>query len=330
MEKPKKRVAVTGGSGQIAYNLLFRIANGDLLGYDQPIELAIHDLEEQCQTILPGIVMELEDSRFPLLKDIKISSDPKVVFEDANLAILLGAKPRTAGMERRDLLLENAKIFEEQGKALNEKAAKDILVLVVGNPCNTNCLITLCNAPDIPSERFHAMTRLDQNRASFQLAKKANISINDISNITIWGNHSVNQVPDFVNAQINKKPLLEKIIDRKWLETDFMKIIQQRGSSIIKARGKSSAASAAQAVIDAVRELINPTEEGKWFSSAIYSNDNSYGIQEGLVFSFPCITTKEGECQIVDNLQLDDFLKEKIKLSEKELEQEKELIKHLL
>lgn len=328
--KKIKRVAVTGGSGQIAYSLLFRIANGDLLGFDQPLELAIHDLEEPCTTILPGIVMELEDSHFPLLKNVIISSDPKKIFKGASYALLIGSKPRGPGMERRDLILDNGSIFKEQGRALNEVAGEDILIFVVGNPCNTNCLIAMHNAKDIPKERFHAMTRLDQNRATFQLAKRAKVSINDIKNVTIWGNHSSSLVPDFINATINGFPVFDLISDQKWLENDFFVSTQQRGATIIQARGRSSAASAAAAIIDAIKDLIVPTKKGRWFSSAICSDNNPYKITEDLIFSFPCICKERGVYQIVEDLTLDNFLKEKIKLSERELIAEKEMVLQLL
>lgn len=326
--KKVKRIAVTGGSGQIAYSLLFRIAHGDLLGFDQPVELAIHDLEEPCQKVLPGILMELEDSHLPLLKNVVISSDPKKVFKNASIALLIGSKPRGPGMERKDLLLENGPIFKEQGRAL-EGANDEILIFVVGNPCNTNCLIAMNNAKDIPKERFHAMTRLDQNRAVFQLAKRAEVSINDIKNMTIWGNHSSTLVPDFVNATINGFAVSELITDRNWLENDFISQTQQRGASVIQARGKSSAASAAQAIIDGVKDLINPTKKFRWFSSAICSDDNPYQIEKGLIFSFPIFCIERGIYKIVDNLVIDSFLKEKIKLSEKELISERETVKHL-
>lgn len=330
MIKKVKKVAVTGGGGQIAYSLLFRIAHGDLLGSDQPIILCIHDLKEQCDTIVKGIVMELEDGHYPLLQDIIYSPDLATVFDGANYALLLGAKPRGPGMERKDLLLDNAQIFKTQGRVLNEMASKDVLVFVVGNPCNTNCLIAMHNAPNIPRKNFHAMTRLDQNRALFQLAKKANVSLREVKNITIWGNHSSTQVPDFLNAYILNKPVSHIIKDFDWLKNDFFKIVQQRGSEIIKMRGKSSAASAAQSIIDAIKDLALPTEEGRWFSSAICSDGNPYGIEEDLIFSFPCVSLGEGNVQIVKNLFLDDFLREKILLSQRELIEEKELIKNLL
>lgn len=330
MTKEIKKVAVTGGGGQISYNLLFRIANGDLLGFDQPVSLYIHDLPEQCDSVLKGVVMELEDGSYPLLHEVVYSSDLHKVFNGANYAILIGSKPRGPGMERKDLLLENGSIFQKQGKILNEVAAKDVLVFVVGNPCNTNCLIAMSNAPGIPRKNFHAMTRLDQNRAYFQLAKKAGVKLTDIENITIWGNHSSTQVPDFLNAKILDQPLVNILKDNEWLENEFYKVIQQRGAEIIKVRGKSSAASASQAIIDAIKDLTTPSKKGKWFSSAICSDNNPYGIKEGLVFSFPCICNRKKEVKVVDNLTIDNFMREKIKITEKELLEEKEVVKHLL
>lgn len=322
-QKPLKRIAVTGGAGQIAYSLLFRLASGEALGNDQPIALHVLEIKEALPA-LEGVKMELEDAAFPLLKEIIIGSDPNVVFRDVDLALLVGAKPRGPGMERRDLLLENGKIFSEQGKALNKVANRKVKVLVVGNPCNTNCLIALQNAKDLPRANFHAMTRLDQNRATFQLAQKAGVNISDVKQVAIWGNHSTTMVPDFVNATIHNKPLLNVIPDRSWLEGEFLSSVQKRGAAIIEKRGKSSAASAASAIIDAVKDLVTPTPQGSWFSSAILSNGNPYGIAENLIFSFPCRLTLEGTVEIVPNLVLDNFLKERLKLTEKELLEERE------
>lgn len=327
--KKIKRVAVTGGGGQIAYSLLFRIANGDLFGKDQPISLSIHDLEEVCQKELVGLLMELEDGAFPLLSSVQISSDPKVAFKDANIAILVGAKPRGPGMERKDLLLENGHIFKIQGRALNEVAAEDVIVFVVGNPCNTNCLIAMHNAPNIPKNRFHAMTRLDQNRAVSQLAKKANVKVSDIHNLIVFGNHSPTLVLDYYNAKILNKPVTE-IVEEKWLEDEFLTAVRQRGALVIKTRGKSSAASATQAIIDAIKDLVTPTPKGSYFSSAMSSDHNPYGIEKDLIFSFPCICKGIGEYEIAQNLKLNSSMMEKIKLSEKELLEEKEAVKHLL
>lgn len=329
MGKPLKRIAVTGGAGQIAYSILFRIAEGELLGKDQPIALHILEIPEAMEA-LKGVEMELEDGAYPLLKEIRIGSNPYEIFEHVNYALLIGAKPRGPGMERKDLLTENAKIFIEQGKALNQKAAADVLVHVVGNPCNTNCLITMHHAPKIPRSHFFAMTRLDQNRAVTMLAKKAGTQVIDVSNLAIWGNHSATQVPDFVHAKIKGKPALDSISDRKWLEEKFIPAVQKRGAAVIAARGKSSAASAAQATLDSVKSLIQPTPKGDFFSMALSSDGNPYGIKEGLVFSFPCRTNGGGKIEIVGGLNWDAFLKEKIKLSEKELLEEKEAIKQLL
>lgn len=329
MGKELKRIAVTGGAGQIAYSLLFRIANGDMLGHDQPIALHILELPEALKA-LEGVKMELDDCAFPLLKEIVIGTNPTEVFKDIDIALLVGAKPRGPGMERGDLLSENGKIFIEQGRALNDSAKSTAKVLVVGNPCNTNCLITMANAPKIPKENFHAMTRLDQNRAVYQLAAKARVDITDITHMTIWGNHSATQVPDFVNAKIKGKKLLEVIKDRPWLEGEFISTVQKRGAAIIAARGKSSAASAASAAIDAIKALYTPTPEGQWFSSGVYSESNTYGIDKNLVFSFPCRSNGKGDYQIVPNVSWDDFLKNKILASEKELLEERQLVGHAL
>jgi malate dehydrogenase len=324
--KATKHVAVTGGAGQIAYSLIFRIANGDLLGPDQPVALHLLDVPVGLEG-LKGVAMELEDCAFPLLKGIKMGSDPEEIFGGVHYAFLVGAKPRGPGMERKDLLSDNGKIFVEQGRALNRAASKDVRVLVVGNPCNTNCLIALHHAPDLPRSHFHAMTRLDQNRAVFQLAAKAGVSTTEVSQMTIWGNHSSTQVPDFVHAQIRGKPALQAIPDRKWLEGEFLNRIQKRGAEIIAARGKSSAASAAQAAIGAMRSILMPDP---WFSSGIYSHKNPYGMADDLVFSFPCCSKGGGEYEIISGLEHDLFLKEKIALTQKELIEERDLVAPLL
>jgi malate dehydrogenase len=314
-----RRIAVTGGAGQIAYNLLFRIASGEMLGFDQPI--ALHILEiPQALDALKGVAMELQDCAFPLLEEVIIGSDPRVVFKDIDLAILVGAKPRGPGMERKDLLEGNAKIFVEQGKALNEVASRDVRVLVVGNPCNTNALICAKNAPDLPPEHFFAMTRLDQNRAMAQLAVKADVPVRDVSPVTIWGNHSSTQVPDFVNATIKGKPAVD-LLDRSWLEGEFWTTVQKRGGAIIAARGKSSAASAANAAINAVQSLYEPTE---LCSMGVYSRGNPYGIDEDLIFSFPCRSSGEGELEIIADIPWDDFLRNKMAATEAELKEERE------
>jgi malate dehydrogenase len=329
MQRPVKRIAITGAGGQIAYSLLFRIAAGEMLGPDQPIALHLLEVTE-AQGALNGVAMELQDCAYPLLREVKMGSDPYEIFEGVNYALLIGAKPRGPGMERKDLLGENGKIFIEQGKALNTSAAPDVRIFVVGNPCNTNCLIAMHHAPKIPKDRFFAMMRLDQNRAQSMLALKAGVDVTDVSRVAVWGNHSATQVPDFLNAKIRDKPALDWIKDRKWCEEEFIPQVQKRGASVIAARGKSSAASAASAVIDSIRSLIHPTKEGDWFSIGLISNGNSYGIKEDLIFSFPCRLEGNGKIEIVKNVPWDPFLKERIALTEKELMEEKALIAHLL
>ncbi len=323
-----KRIAVTGGAGQIAYSLLFRIANGDFLGKNQPVALHLLDLP-QFEPALKGVQMELEDCVFPLLKEIKIGSDPEEIFGDVHYAFLVGAKPRGVGMERKDLLADNGKIFTLQGRALNRAASRDVRVLVVGNPCNTNCLIAMHHAPDIPRKNFHAMSRLDQNRAIFQLCKKANVHPSEVTHMTIWGNHSSTQVPDFLNAKIHGSPV-KNVLDQKWLETEFVPLIQKRGAEVIAARGKSSAASATQAALDSLRALTEPTPHGQWFSASVYSEGNPYGIADDLVFSFPCRSKGVGDFEIVKGLEIDSFLKEKLFLTQKELMEERDLVRELL
>lgn len=329
MTKPIKRVAVTGAAGQIAYSLLFRIANGDFLGVDQPIALHLLDLPVG-EEALKGMKMELDDSVFPLLKEVVIGSEPEVVFGAVHYAFLVGAKPRGPGMERKDLLADNGKIFVEQGKALNRVASKDVRVLVVGNPCNTNCLIAMHHAPDLPRNHFFSMTRLDQNRAVYQLAQKARVGIEEVTHVAIWGNHSSTQVPDFVNAKIHGDSVSKLIADRKWLENDFVSMIQKRGAQVIAARGKSSAASAANAAIGALRSVTIPTKPGQWFSAGVIAAGNPYGIDEELVFSFPCRSDGQGCCEIVPRLTIDSFLKEKIAITQKELMEERDLVRGLL
>jgi malate dehydrogenase len=325
MTKPVKRVAVTGGAGSIAYSLLFRIASGEMLGNDQPI--ALHILEvPKALPVLEGVRMELEDCAFPLLKEIVITADPEEGFAHVDYAILVGAQPRGPGMERGDLLLANGKIFVEQGKALNAAASPDVKVLVVGNPCNTNCLIAMTNAPRIPRKNFHAMTRLDQNRAEGFLAAKATVSVSDITCMTIWGNHSATQVPDFVNAMIEGKRAQEHITDGAWFTDTFLPKVQKRGAEIIQARGLSSAASAANAVIDSIQAINTPTAEGEYFSTAVCSDGNTYGIEENLIFSFPCRSRGDGSYEIVSGIDWNEFLEEKIRISEKELIEERETI----
>lgn len=328
MKKEPLRIAVTGGAGQIAYSLIFRLAKGELLGKEQPIVLQLLDLPGVVSA-LEGVKMELEDCAFPLLGGIEVGSDPDKIFEDISFAFLLGAKPREKGMERKDLLADNGKIFQTQAKALNRKARKEVKVLVVGNPCNTNCLIALHNAPDISKRQFFAMTRLDQNRARYQLAKKSNRKIEEVSNVAIWGNHSSTQVPDFVNALIDKKPALESL-DRHWLEGEFFQSVQQRGAAIIEKRGKSSAASAASAAIDAMGSLCFDTAIGEWFSTGLFSGHNPYNISPDVVFSFPCRYSEKEGVEIVEGLPFDSFLQEKIALTQKELIEERDLVRNLL
>lgn len=329
MTKPILRIAITGGAGQIAYQLLFRIANGELFGLDQPIALHILEIPEALPA-LEGVKMELQDCAFPLLHAIEITSDAYQAFKNVNYAILIGAKPRGPGMERGDLLQENAKIFVEQGRALNEAAHENAKVFVIGNPCNTNCLIAMSHAPRLPRKNFCAMTRLDQNRASSLLALKAQLLIKDVSHVIVWGNHSATQVPDFIHARLNGRPVEAVIQDRQWLENDFFDIIQKRGAAIIKARGKSSAGSASQAILDAVRDTLTPTPSGHWFSSAIDSTGNPYGIADGLVFSFPCCLKEDKEVKIVPGLDIHEFLDAKLKATERELLEERDLVRSLI
>lgn len=321
-----KRVAITGAAGQIAYSLIFRIASGALFGPHQKVALHLLDLP-QFEGALRGVEMELQDCAFPLLKEVKWGSVAEEVFAGVDLALLIGAKPRGVGMERKDLLAENGNIFVEQGKALRA-ASKEVRVLVVGNPCNTNCLIAMHHAR-LPKNHFHAMTRLDQNRAAFQLAQKANVEVQEVSHVTIWGNHSSTQVPDFVNAQIHGTPVV-RLLERTWLEGEFIPLVQKRGAAVIDARGKSSAASATQAILDASRALFEPTPHGHWFSSAVDSTGNPYGIEEGLVFSFPCRSKGLGDFEIVKGLEIDSFLKEKLQITQKELKEERDLVRYLL
>lgn len=323
------RVAVTGGAGQIAYSLLFRIGNGEVFGPDQPVILQILEIP-QAMEALQGVVMELKDSAQPLVKDIITSDDPNVAFKDANWAILVGGKPRGPGMERKDLIAANGSIFVGQGKALNDNAAKDIRVVVVANPCNSNCLVAKANAPAIPADRWFAMTRLDENRAKSQLADKAGVDVTEVTNVGIWGNHSATQFPNFEHAKIGGKPAEEVIGDREWLEGEFITTVQKRGAAIIAARGKSSAASAANAALDTIRSIITPTAEGDWFSAAIPSDGNPYGIEDGLMYSFPLRSDGNGNIEIVEGLELSDYAVEKAKATETELKEEREAIADLL
>jgi malate dehydrogenase len=323
------RVAVTGGAGQIAYSLLFRIGNGEVFGLDQPVILQILEIP-QAMDALKGVVMELDDCAQPLVHGIITTDDPNVAFKDSNWAILVGGMPRKAGMERSDLISANGAIFVEQGKALNDNAADDIRVLVVANPCNTNALVAKANAPRIPADRWFAMTRLDENRAKAQLAEKTGVQTTQVTNVGIWGNHSATQFPNFEHALIDGKPAANVVGDRNWLENDFMVTNQQRGKAIIEARGKSSAASAANAALDTVRSLITPTPDGDWFSAAIPSEGNPYGVADGLIYSFPLRTDGKGGYEIVSGLELSDYAKGKVKASEEELVDEREAVTDLL
>lgn len=323
------RVAVTGGAGQIAYSLLFRIGNGEVFGPDQPVILQILEIPEAMEA-LEGVVMELSDSAQPLLHDIVATDDANVAFKDANWALLVGGKPRGPGMERKDVIGANAPIFVGQGKAINAHAAQDIRVVVVANPCNSNALIAKSNAPDIPDDRWFAMTRLDENRAKAQIATKAGVTIGQITRVGVWGNHSATQFPNFEHILIDGKPALDVIPDRDWWEGEFMTVNQQRGKAIINARGKSSAASAANAALDTVRSLIMPTPEGDWFSAAVYSAGNPYGIDENLMYSFPLRTDGSGSYEIVAGLELSEYAVGKAKAGEAELQDEREGVMDML
>jgi malate dehydrogenase len=321
------RVAVTGAAGAICYSLLFRIASGQMLGEEQPVELRLLEIPDAMQAV-EGVAMELDDCAFPLLHSIDMTDDAKEAFDGANVALLAGAKPRGKGMERSDLLQENGGIFGPQGEALNERAADDLRVLVVGNPANTNCLIAMNHAPDVPRERFTAMTRLDHNRALAQLATKAGCQVSDITNLGVWGNHSPTMYPDLFNAKVRGEVAAEVVNDQDWLENDFLPTVGKRGAAIIDARGASSAASAASAAIDHVRDWTRGTAEGDWVSMAVCS-DGSYDVDEGLISSFPC-TCSTGAWEIVQGLELDDFSRSKIAASVSELNEEREAVKDLL
>jgi malate dehydrogenase len=321
-----KVVAVTGAAGQIGYAILFRIASGQLLGPDTPMHLSLLEIPDALKAV-EGTAMELDDCAFPLVSGVDISDDPNKAFEGANIVVLVGARPRSKGMERSDLLEANGGIFKPQGKALNDHAAPDIKVLVVGNPANTNCLIAKSNAPDIPSERFTAMTRLDHNRAIAQLARKTGAAVKDITNMTIWGNHSTTQYPDIFHAKVAGENAAELIHDQAWLENEFIPTVQKRGAAVIEARGASSAASAANAAVNHVHDWVLGTPEGDWVSMAIES-DGSYGVQEGLISSFP-VTCSDGTYEIVQGLELTAFSKSRIEVTVNELADEREAVKGL-
>ena len=324
--KSPVRVTVTGAAGQIGYALLFRIASGAMLGDDQPVILQLLDITPAMDA-LEGVRMELDDCAFPLLAGITCTDDPNVAFAGSDYALLVGARPRGPGMERKDLLEANAAIFSVQGKALNDHASRDVKVLVVGNPANTNALITQRNAPDLDPRNFTAMTRLDHNRAMTQLAQKTGTTVNDISRMTIWGNHSATQYPDLYNARVNQTAAME-LTDQTWLEEHFIPTVQQRGAAIIKARGASSAASAANAAIDHMRSWALGTPAGDWVSMGVYS-DGSYGIPEGLIYSFPC-TCNGGDWTIVQGVDVNDFSRSKMDATAAELSEERDAVAHLL
>ncbi|MEM1154018.1 MAG: malate dehydrogenase [Pseudomonadota bacterium] len=324
--KAPVRVTVTGAAGQIGYALLFRIASGDMLGNDQPVVLQLLDITPAMEA-LEGVRMELEDCAFPLLAGIVCTDDPDTGFKDADYALLVGARPRGPGMERKDLLEANAAIFSVQGKAINDNASKDIKVLVVGNPANTNALITQRNAPDLDPRNFTAMTRLDHNRAMTQIAQKTAKTVNDVKQMTIWGNHSATQYPDLFNTKVDGKTAID-LIDQSWYEEDFIPTVQQRGAAIIKARGASSAASAANAAIDHMRSWALGTEGDDWVSMGVYS-DGSYGIAEGLIYSFPC-RCEAGDWSIVQGVEVGEFSEAKMRATEQELAEERDAVKHLL
>jgi malate dehydrogenase len=321
------RIAISGASGNVAYALLFRIASGQLLGSDIPVALQLLDIEPALPA-LEGVIMELDDCAFPLLHRVELTSDAKTAFDGVSWALLVGSIPRKEGMERGDLLKINGGIFGPYGEALNAAAAPDVRILVVGNPCNTNCLIARSNAPDIPAERWFAMTRLDQNRAKAQLAKKAGALVSDVANLAIWGNHSATQFPDYLNATIGGRAAPDVIGDESWLKGEFQKTIQERGAAIIKARGASSAASAANAAVDSVRSIWEPTPAGDNAALAVPSR-GEYGIPEGLQFGFPVRSTGK-DWDVIEGFEHDDFAKEKIKITTDELVSEREAVRDLL
>ena len=321
-------VSITGAAGQIGYALLFRIASGFVFGPDQPVNLRLIEIEPGLPA-LQGVMMELDDCAFPLLNEVVGTADLDEGFKDANWCLLVGSVPRKAGMERAELLGINGKIFTGQGQAIARNAAKDVRVLVVGNPCNTNALIAMSHATGLPKERFFAMTRLDENRAKSQLAKKAGVHVSKVTNLCIWGNHSATQYPDFTHAKIAGRPATELITDTAWLEGEFIATVQQRGAAVIKARGLSSAASAANAALDTVKSLITPTPAGDWYSVAICS-DGSYGIEQGLIASMPIRTLENGQWEVVQGLAINAFSQGKIDLTINELKEERDAVRDLL
>jgi malate dehydrogenase len=324
--KQPVRVTVTGAAGQIGYALVFRIASGAMLGDDQPVILQLLDITPAMEA-LEGVKMELDDCAFPLLAGVVCTDDPNTGFKDSDYALLVGARPRGPGMERKDLLEANAAIFSVQGKAIDDSASKNIKVLVVGNPANTNALITQRNAPSIDPRNFTAMMRLDHNRSKTQIAQQTGKAVTDITKMTVWGNHSATQFPDLFNTEVNGSKAIDQV-DQAWYEGEFIPTVQQRGAAIIKARGASSAASAANAAIDHMRDWALGTAEGDWVSMGIYS-DGSYGITEGLIYSFPC-QCKDGDWKIVQGLEVGEFSKAKMKATEQELVEERDAVSHLL
>ena len=326
MSQTPVKVAVTGAAGQICYSLLFRIASGALLGPDQPVELRLLEITPALKA-LEGVVMELDDCAFPLLSKVEIGDDATKVFDGVNLAMLVGARPRTAGMERADLLSANGAIFTAQGKALNEVAASDIKVLITGNPANTNALIAMNNAPDIPNNRFNALTRLDHNRAISQVAQKTGVPVTSVRHMTIWGNHSASQYPDLFHTEIDGKIAADVINDQAWLEGDFIPTVAKRGAAIIAARGSSSAASAANATVEHMHDWVLGSAEGDWVSMSVPS-DGSYGVPEGLISSFPCVV-KDGNYEIVQGLEINEFSRAKIDASVAELVDERAAVTEL-
>ncbi len=321
-------VSITGAAGQIGYSLLFRIASGFVFGPDQPVNLRLIEIEPGLPA-LQGVMMELDDCAFPLLNEVVGTADLDEGFKGANWCLLVGSVPRKAGMERADLLGINGKIFTGQGQAIARNAAKDVRILVVGNPCNTNALIAMNNATGIPADRFFAMTRLDENRAKSQLARKAGVHQSKVTNLCIWGNHSATQYPDFTNAKIDGKPATEVITDHEWLKGEFIATVQQRGAAVIKARGLSSAASAANAAMDTVKSLITPTPSGDWHSVAVCS-DGSYGIEKGIMASMPIRTKEDGTWEVVQGVPVDAFSQGKIDLTIGELLEERDAVKDLI
>ena len=326
MSATPMRVAVTGAAGQIGYSLVFRIASGALLGPDQPVILQMLEIPPAMGG-LDGVAMELDDCAFPLLADMVLSDDPGTAFEGADVALLVGSRPRSAGMERQDLLEANGAIFTVQGRALNDHASDDLKVLVVGNPANTNCLIAMNSAPDVPDERFTAMMRLDHNRAMTQVAQKASVPVTDVSRMTIWGNHSATQYPDLFRCEVGGRSAADVIDDQAWLEEEFIPTVQQRGAAIIEARGASSAASAANAAINHVHDWVLGTGEGDWVSMGVPS-DGSYGVPEGLLCGLPA-TCADGRWSVVQGLELDEFSRARIDASVTELESEREMVRGL-